>query len=267
MRASFVLLGVLLMAPQAVADSVAPPPDACPDGSRPGSDHRRGYCAPRRCRAPAGCAPGYACEERALCASGYRLSSGWSPEPGPQVADIQGACDPDGACDRGRCRTIRVCVSITPEHVPAGHPHPTASTPEPEPRHSTPGPAPAGKSRRPQPPRTPPSATSTCSATMASRRNVPQPFLPLLLAILVGGPRRLLSRKSRRARPGHVGADPPEQAVYVRGPSTIGQSPHARYTTQVQMTRALNNHIEIDGSETFGGRDRPQCAASWDAAQ
>lgn len=33
------------------------------------------------------------------------------------------------------------------------------------------------------------------------------------------------------------------------------------------MTRALNNHIEVDGSETFGGRDRPQGAASWDAAQ
>ena len=97
---------LVLWTSAAQADAILPPPPSCPPGSRPASTHAGPHCAPATCQKADDCTGGQTCRGVRLCVS-ERSYQNWTGVHSTRV--IQGTC-PDGRCEVGTCRTLRVCA-------------------------------------------------------------------------------------------------------------------------------------------------------------
>jgi len=99
----------IVLVSEAEADIVEGPGTNCPNGSEGSACHGGPHCRPRKCTQASGCGEGMSCEERQLC-MGQLDCSGRMPNSS-LVDTVEGVCSSGGACERGTCQTVRVCVS------------------------------------------------------------------------------------------------------------------------------------------------------------
>lgn len=216
LRLGPVLVGVLLgilTASHARADSLAPPPTDCPQGTYGRSSRGGSYCAPTQCGDDTHTCPPqphcpvqswpcpspepWRCEDapRGLCVL-TSTSNGSRPGPrGPipwtdEFTQSLGDCTTDADCTRGaRCEIARRCV-----HAPAQTPTAPARTTAPAPTTTT---APSTTpTTSPASPRTNSSADASAGALCAltaHRSTGHDAGLALFLPALV-----LLSRRARQ---------------------------------------------------------------------
>lgn len=105
------VVGLLLLfgAGVASADVVSPPPTDCPEGSEGESSHGGPYCAPTDCGfSGTACEAGSTCATRPLCiVESKSVSRGGTNT----VKHVVGPCGANGACAKGTCSTLSVCVA------------------------------------------------------------------------------------------------------------------------------------------------------------
>ncbi len=101
------VLATMLWISAARADVIRPPPEQCPDGSRPTSTHAGPHCTPRDCENGEPCDEGLECQRVPLCVVERRFVSRAGPS---STRVIEGAC-PDGSCAAGECQQMPVCVA------------------------------------------------------------------------------------------------------------------------------------------------------------
>lgn len=104
-------LVLVMIAATAQADAVGPPPEDCPAGSVPRTDHAGPHCLALDCDSDADCPTdeGYECAARPLCIEHQAGVQG----VGEQAFERDVAhsfCADDGACDRGACDRGKRCV-------------------------------------------------------------------------------------------------------------------------------------------------------------
>ncbi len=103
-----VVVLLLISGDDAWADALSPPPDDCPVGTQGEICHGPSHCRARACTDDSGCGGGMTCEERALCVDSINCGGGWGPPS--MVETITDSCSGSATCERGECRTLRVCV-------------------------------------------------------------------------------------------------------------------------------------------------------------
>jgi hypothetical protein len=105
--ASIFLVAALLVAPAALADVAAPPPEDCPAGGVPSTDHYGGYCSAWACTSDADCWSGQLCRPASLCVHDRLFEH---PRGNTSRAEVVGLCAARKSCAEGsNCRTGRFC--------------------------------------------------------------------------------------------------------------------------------------------------------------
>lgn len=106
----------LFWAGVAFADKVPPPPEECPPGATPATNHGGPYCRPGTCTTDADCEGGNVCQEQALCIA----TDTYSARKGQATRQVaEGVCNNGGSCaSPATCQSAKRCVPKGASYIP-----------------------------------------------------------------------------------------------------------------------------------------------------